>query len=187
MESLKTQTQAIATEPMVKLCAEQQERELSKKRGPMREYKESNTDTDILRYFDKELTPKIKHDALLQNRTINKPRTYGPRELDIGTIASPKDTITIFIPLTPRLSHPSDPYKLPKVMYQPDRDNKATREPMSWLIGTPVQISGNSRIVVEEGPICFEMLQYDWLPADDPDDPEGDDPEGKGQNSAGEC
>jgi hypothetical protein len=53
-------------------------------------------------------------------------------------------------------------------MYQPDREIEAVREPMPWDIGVPIQIPGNSRMVVKQGTICFEMVQYDWEPAKDP-------------------
>ncbi|KAK7402754.1 hypothetical protein QQX98_011488 [Neonectria punicea] len=110
--------------------------------------------------------PKIKNDALLENQRITAHRDYRPRELDIGSIASPGHTITVFIPLT--LPYPSNAPKLPDVMYQPHRETEAVQEPMPWHIGVPIQIPGNSRIVVKQGTICFEMVQYDWEPAKDP-------------------
>ncbi|KAJ4193051.1 hypothetical protein NW759_016611 [Fusarium solani] len=148
------------------LCARRRNWEFYKEIGPVREYNLAKADAEILGYFHKEYEPKIKDDALLESQRITAHRNYRPRELDIGSIASPGRTITVLIPLT--LPHPSNPPKLPEVMYQPDRETEAVQEPMPWHIGVPIQIPGNSRIVVKQGTICFEMVQYDWEPAKDP-------------------
>ncbi|KAI8710402.1 hypothetical protein NCS52_01576800 [Fusarium sp. LHS14.1] len=148
------------------LCAKRRDWEFCKAIGPVREYKPAKEDAEVIGYFRKEYEPKIKNDALLENQRITAHRSYRPRELDIGSIASPGHTITVFIPLT--LPYPSNAPKLSDVMYQPDRGTEAVQEPMPWHIGVPIQIPGNSRIVVKQGTICFEMVQYDWEPAKDP-------------------
>ncbi|KAI8710659.1 hypothetical protein NCS52_01546700 [Fusarium sp. LHS14.1] len=148
------------------LCAKRRNCEFYKTIGPVREYKPAKEDAEVIGYFRKEYEPKIKDDALLENQRITAHRNYRPRELDIGSIASPGHTITVFIPLT--LPYPFNAPKLPDVMYQPDRETEAVQEPMPWHIGVPIQIPGNSRIVVKQGTICFEMVQYDWEPAKDP-------------------
>ncbi|KZL64540.1 hypothetical protein CT0861_05067 [Colletotrichum tofieldiae] len=164
------------------LCEERRETELLKTRGTLREYRTGKRDAEILRNFKTQYEPDIMEEACLANTSITGPRYYGPRELETGTIASPEHTITIFIPLAPRLSSAANPQKPPKVLFQPNRDKETVREPITWHIGTPIQIPGNSRLVVDEGLICFEMLQYDWKPAKHQDrESEG---EGVRQNSA---
>lgn len=81
---------------------------------------------------------------------------YHPRELDHGSITSPECTITIFIPLAP-----IDALKPPKVLYQPIKNQHDTK-PIAWQIQHHFQMSGNSRMIVEEGPIHFLMVQYNW-------------------------
>ncbi|RSL58343.1 hypothetical protein CEP53_006173 [Fusarium sp. AF-6] len=147
------------------LCARRRDWVFHKEIGPVREYQLAKADAELLGHFHKEYEPKIKHDALLEKQYISACRNYRPRELDIGSIASPGRTITVFIPLI--LPQPSKPPTLPEVMYQPDREIEAVQEPMPWHIGVPILIPGNSRIVVKQGTICFEMVQYDWEPAKD--------------------
>jgi hypothetical protein len=107
--------------------------------------------------------PNIRRQALHKGKIVSKARNYGPRELDKGTIASPERTITVFIPLA---TQTADMQRFPKVLYQPDKDKAESRQPLPWHIGNHIQIPGNSRIVVEEGPVCFDMVQYDWEPAE---------------------
>ena len=107
--------------------------------------------------------PNIRRQALHEGKSVSNARNYGPRELDKGTIASPERTITVFIPLA---TQTADTQRVPKVLYQPDKDKAEFRQPLPWDIGNHIQIPGNSRIVVEEGPVGFDMVQYDWEPAE---------------------
>ncbi|EWZ77467.1 hypothetical protein FOWG_18124 [Fusarium oxysporum f. sp. lycopersici MN25] len=135
-----------ATESMQKLCQQQREKEIQSERGPLREYKATPTDTKILLKFENEHAPEIRRRALRGGESVGEARNYGPRELDKGTIASPERTITVFIPLATQTA-------------------TEVRQPLPWHVGNHIQIPGNSRIVVEEGPVCFNMVQYDWEPA----------------------
>ncbi|EXA31972.1 hypothetical protein FOQG_16828 [Fusarium oxysporum f. sp. raphani 54005] len=135
-----------ATESMQELCRQKQERELQNVRGPLREYKATITDTKILSRFENEQAPNIRRQALHEGKSVSNARNYGPRELDKGTIASPERTITVFIPLATQTA-------------------TEVRQLLPWDVGNHIQIPGNSRIVVEEGPVCFDMVQYDWEPA----------------------
>ncbi|KAH7208428.1 uncharacterized protein BKA55DRAFT_529569 [Fusarium redolens] len=153
-----------ATESMQQLCQQQREREIQSKRGPLREYKATTTDTKILCKFEREHAPNIRQQALHEGKIVSKARNYGPRELDKGTIASPERTVTVFIPLAIQTT---DTQRHPRVLYQPNKHKAEYRQPLTWQIGNHIQIPGNSRIVVEEGPVCFDMVQYDWEPAQD--------------------
>ena len=121
---------------------------------------------------------KIGQDALLTGQKTSKPKFYGPRELVVGTLTSPEQTISVFIPIAPGLPHPPNPPI--EVLYQSDKDNADVQEPLRWCIGTPIQTFGNSRIVVKKGPICFEMVHYDYKPVKDQES-EGRDAERAGQ------
>ncbi|KAI8414180.1 hypothetical protein FOFC_03789 [Fusarium oxysporum] len=138
------------------------ERELQNVRGPLREYKATITDTKILSRFENEQAPNIRRQALHEGKSVSNARNYGPRELDKGTIASPERTITVFIPLA---TQTASTQRFSKVLYQPDKDKAEVRQLLPWDVGNHIQIPGNSRIVVEEGPVCFDMVQYDWEPA----------------------
>ncbi|EXL38798.1 hypothetical protein FOCG_18567 [Fusarium oxysporum f. sp. radicis-lycopersici 26381] len=152
-----------ATESMQNLCQQQRDKEVQSERGPLREYKATITDTKILCKFENEHAHNIRRQALHKGKIVSKARNYGPRELDKGTIASPERTITVFIPLA---TQTADTQRVPKVLYQPDKDKAEFRQPLPWDIGNHIQIPGNSRIVVEEGPVGFDMVQYDWEPAE---------------------
>lgn len=106
--------------------------------------------------------PDIRRQALHEGKSVSKARNYGPRELDKGTIASPECTITVFIPLA---AQTVDTQGSPTVLYQPNKDKAESRQPLPWNTDKHIQIPGNSRIVVEKGPVCFDMVQYDWEPA----------------------
>ncbi|RYC80367.1 hypothetical protein BFJ63_vAg16744 [Fusarium oxysporum f. sp. narcissi] len=106
--------------------------------------------------------PNIRRQALHEGKSVSNARNYGPRELDKGTIASPERTITVFIPLA---TQTASTQRFSKVLYQPDKDKAEVRQLLPWDVGNHIQIPGNSRIVVEEGPVCFDMVQYDWEPA----------------------
>ncbi|EWZ27975.1 uncharacterized protein FOBCDRAFT_137532 [Fusarium oxysporum Fo47] len=151
-----------ATESMQELCRQKQERELQNVRGPLREYKATITDTKILSRFENEQAPNIRRQALHEGKSVSNARNYGPRELDKGTIASPERTITVFIPLA---TQTASTQRFSKVLYQPDKDKAEVRQLLPWDVGNHIQTPGNSRIVVEEGPVCFDMVQYDWEPA----------------------
>ncbi|KAJ4266986.1 hypothetical protein NW762_003084 [Fusarium torreyae] len=148
-----------ATESTQQLCAQQRDKELQKERGPLREYRPSMIDAEILRQFEREHAPSIRRNALDEGQVVGEARNYGPRELAKGTIASPERTITVFIPLATQTTNFQ---RLPIVLYQPNKDKAELRELIPWRIDTHIQIPGNSRIVVEEGPVCFDMVQYDW-------------------------
>lgn len=152
-----------ATESMQKLCQQQREKDIQSERGPLREYKATPTDTKILLKFENEHAPEIRRRALRGGKTVGEARNYGPRELDKGTIASPERTITVFIPLA---TQTASPQRFPKVLYQPDKNKPEIRQLLPWHVENHIQIPGNSRIVVEEGPVCFDMVQYDWEPTE---------------------
>ncbi|KLP01998.1 uncharacterized protein FFB20_15271 [Fusarium fujikuroi] len=152
-----------ATESMQKLCQQQREKDIQSERGPLREYKATPTDTKILLKFENENAPEIRRRALRDGKSVGKARNYGPRELEKGTIASPERTITVFIPLA---TQTASTQRFPKVLYQPDKDKPEVRQLLPWHVENHIQIPGNSRIVVEEGPVCFDMVQYDWEPAE---------------------
>ena len=108
---------------------------------------------------------KISQDALLTGQTTSEPRFYGPRELAFGSLSSPDQTIGVLIPMAPSLRHSQNPPI--EVLYQRDKGNADVQEPLPWRIGAPIQTFGNSRVVVNKGPICFQIIQYDYKPVKD--------------------
>lgn len=108
----------------------------------------------------------IEKSASLDGKSIAKPRYYGPRQLDSGAIASPKETITVFIPLAMGPPSTAEAQKAFQVTYQPDRNSDAVQIPTEWQIGIPIQIPGNSLLAVRDGAFCCQMVQYDWRPAE---------------------
>ncbi|KAK6858797.1 hypothetical protein PG995_004634 [Apiospora arundinis] len=144
--------------PIQSLCeVEPAARKLLRQQGPLREYEASELHLQIYRQFKAEHQMNILRNARVDKKKITEVREYHPRELDQGSITSPECTITVFIPLGP-----IDTLKPPKVTYQPIKNQLRDTQPIAWQVQHHFQMAGNSRLIVEEGPIHFLMVQYDW-------------------------
>lgn len=67
--------------------------------------------------------------------------------------------------MAPSLRHSPNPPT--EVVYQRDRDDADVQEQLPWCIGSPIQVFGKSRIVVNKGPILFQIIRYMYQPAQD--------------------
>jgi len=77
-------------------------------------------------------------------------------------LTTPKNTITVFIPLKLK----EEPDAPPTVMFQPDSHNNNVKKPVIWQIESPFRIPGQSAIVVEKGRIHFLLKEFAWKPND---------------------
>ncbi|KAK7997722.1 glycoside hydrolase superfamily [Apiospora arundinis] len=128
--------------PIQSLCeVEPAARKLLRQQGPLREYEASELHLQIYRQFKAEHQMNILRNARVDKKKITEVREYHPRELDQGSITSPECTITVFIP---------------------PRSYRYTKTTQTWQVQHHFQMAGNSRLIVEEGPIHFLMVQYDW-------------------------